>query len=122
MDAGFYPGSGFQTAGDGSSGATRGRLEFGNRQGTLRFVARFENGSTELSKLKNQTTGTATIGLTYDANNDLQITWQKVTFSAVELGETDGIVTVAVECLPMYEATNGIVSAVAKCNVDGICQ
>ena len=38
MDSGFFPGSGFQTAGDGSSGAVRGRLEFGNRQGNLRFV------------------------------------------------------------------------------------
>src|SRR5579885_2585290 len=106
MDAGFYPGSGFQTAGDATSGAIRGRLEFGNRQGTLRFTARFESGSTELTKLKNQTTGTAVISLTYDANNSLEITWHKVSF----------------ECLPMFDATNGIVSAVAKCGVDSICQ
>ena len=32
------------------------------------------------------------------------------------------IVTVAVECLPMYDSTNGIISAVAKCGVDSICQ
>lgn len=44
----------------------------------LKFVARFENGSTELAKLKNQSTGTAVIGLSYDANNALDITWQKV--------------------------------------------
>jgi len=36
------------------------------------------------------------------------------------VGEPDGIVTVAVECLPMHDTSNGIVSAVAKCNVDGI--
>ena len=42
MDAGFFPGSGFQTAGDGSTGAIRGRLEFGNRVGNLKFVARFD--------------------------------------------------------------------------------
>jgi hypothetical protein len=88
----------------------------------LKFVARFENGSTELTKLKSQTTGTAVIGLSYDANNSLDITWQKVSFATAELGETDGIVTVAVDCLPMWDATNGIVSAVAKCGVDGICQ
>ena len=121
-DSGFFPGSGFQTAGDGSSGAIRGRLEFGNRQGNLKFVARFENGSSEYTKLKAQTTGTAVIDLQYDANNSLQMTWQKVSYSAVELGETDGILTVAVDCLPLYDSTNGIVAAVAKCGVDGICQ
>lgn len=122
MDAGFFPGSGFQTPGDATSGAIRGRLEFGKRQGTLRFTARFENGSTELTKLKSQTTGTAVITLTYDANNSLQITWEKVSFATAEVGETDGIVTVAVECLPMYDSTNGIISAVAKCGIDSICQ
>ncbi len=122
LDAGFYPGSGFQTAGDATSGAIRGRLEFGKRQGALKFVARFENGSTELTKLKSQTTGTAVISLAYDANNSLDLTWQKVSFSTAEVGETDGIVTAAVEVLPMYDATNGIVSAVVKCGVDSIGQ
>ncbi len=122
LDGGFFPGSGFQTPGDGASGAIRGRLEFGNRQGTLRFVARFENGSTELAKLKSQTTGTAVMSLTYDANNSLELTWHKVSFASAEVGETDGIVTVSVECLPMWDESNGIVSAVAKCNVDGIAQ
>jgi hypothetical protein len=122
MDAGFFPGSGFQTVGDGASGAIRGRLEFGNRQGNLRFVARFENGSTELTKLKSQTTGTAVISLQFDTNNSLAITWQKVAFAAAEVGDTDGIVTVSVDCLPMYDSTNGVIQAVAKCNVDGICQ
>ena len=28
-----------------------------------------------------------------------------------EVGETDGIVTVAVECPPMYDSSNGIVPA-----------
>ena len=85
-------------------------------------MARFENGSTELTRLKSQSTGTAVMALTYDANNSLEITWQKVSFATAELGETDGIVTVSVECLPMWDATNGVVSAVAECNVDGICQ
>jgi hypothetical protein len=122
MDAGFFPGSGFQTAGDGSTGAVRGRLEFGNRAGNLRFVARFENGSAEYTKLKAQTTGTAVITLAYDANNSLQLTWQKVAFSTIEIAETDQILTVAVECLPMFDAANGVLTAVAKCGVDGICQ
>jgi hypothetical protein len=122
MDAGFFPGSGFQAAGDGSSGAIRGRLEFGNRQGYLKFVARFENGSTEYTKLKAQTTGTAVINLSFDTNNSLQITWQKIAYATTELAETDGILTVAVDCTPLYDSTNGIITAVAKCNVDQICQ
>ncbi len=122
MDSGFFPGSGFQTPGDGASGAVRGRLEFGNRQGILRFVARFENGSDEYAKLKAQTTGTAVIHLANDANNSLDLAWQKVAFQTVEIGETDQILTVAVECTPMYDANNGILTAVAKCGVDGICQ
>jgi len=122
LDGGFFPGSGFQTAGDATTGAIRGRLEFGNRQGTLKFTARFDNTSTELTKLKAQTTGTATITLTFDANNSLAITWQKVAFATAEVGETDQVVTVAVEATPLYDSTNGIVSAVAKCAVDGICQ
>ena len=122
MDSGFYPGSGFQTAGDGSSGAIRGRLEFGNRQGNLKFVARFQNGSDEYTKLKAQTTGTAVITLAYDVNNSLQLTWQKIAYQTVEIAETDQILTVAVECTPMYDATNGVLTAVGKCGVDNICQ
>lgn len=122
MDQGFYPGSGFQTAGDATSGAIRGRMEFGNRQGNLKFTARFDSASTELTKLKAQTTGTAVITLTFDTNNSLQITWQKVVFATAEVGETDQLVTVAVEATPLYDSTNGIVTAVAKCNVDQICQ
>jgi len=122
MDSGFFPGSGFQTAGDGSTGAIRGRLEFGNRQGNLKFVARFMNGSDEYTKLKAQTTGTAVITLTYDANNSLQLTWQKVAYSVVEIAETDQILTVAVDCVPMYDSSLGILTAVGKCGVDAICQ
>ena len=122
MDAGFFPGSGFQTAGDGTTGAIRGRLEFGNRAGNLKFVARFMNGSDEYTKLKAQTSGTAVVTLAYDTNNSLQLTWQQITYSVVEIAETDQILTVAVECLPMYHVTNGILTAVGKCAVDQICQ
>lgn len=120
LEDGFYPGSGFQTPGDTTTGAIRGRMEYGNRQFNLRFVARFQNGSDELTKLKTQQSGTAVIALTYDANNSLEVTFAKVQFATAEVADTDGRVTVSVECLPMYNA--GIVSAVAKCNVDGIAQ
>ncbi len=122
MAEGLFPGSGFQTAGDGSTGAVRGRMEFGNRQGNLKFVARFMNGSDEYTKLKAQTTGTAVVTLAYDTNNSLQLTWQKIAYNVVEIAETNQILTVAVECTPLYDATNGVLSAVAKCSVDGICQ
>ena len=36
--------------------------------------------------------------------------------------EPDQILTVAVDCLPMYHSSNGILTAVAKTAVDGICQ
>ena len=104
-----------------TTGAIRGRMEFGNRQGTLKFVARFEHDSPELALLKSQTRGTAVIGLSFDANNSLQITWQQVSFAIAEVGDTDGIVTVSVECATQYHPTNGVITAVAKCNVDNIC-
>jgi hypothetical protein len=122
LDSGFFPGSGFQTPADGTTGAIRGRLEFGNRVGTMKFVARFDNTSTEYAKLKAQTTGTAVMTLTYDVNNSPQITWQKMAFATVEITETDQFATVAVECTPIYDATNGLITAVAKCGVDAICQ
>ncbi|MBI4875421.1 MAG: hypothetical protein HY822_12375 [Acidobacteria bacterium] len=103
-----------------TTGAIRGRLEYGNRAGTLKFVARFMSGSAELAKLRSLTTGTAVLTLTYDTNNSLSITWQKVAFAMAEVGETDGILTVSVECTPMYHASNGLITAVVRCDVDGI--
>jgi hypothetical protein len=75
-----------------------------------------------LLRVKAQTTGTAVMTLTYDTNNSFQITWQKMAFATVEITETDQFATVAVECTPIYDATNGLLTAVAKCNIDAICQ
>jgi hypothetical protein len=121
-DQGFYPGSDFQTSGDATTGAIRGRHEIGVRTASLKFVARFLNGSLEYTKLKAQTPGTAVVTLTYDTNNSLSLTFQQVRFKVVELGESNGIVTVAVDCQCDYHATNGVLTAVAKCDVDNICQ
>jgi hypothetical protein len=120
LDSGFFPGSGFQASGDGTSGAVRGRMEFGNRVGTLKFVARFDNTSAEYTKLKAQTSGTAVMTLSFDTNNSLQLTWQKMIFNNVEITETDQFATVAVECTPIYDSTNGLLTAVAKCGIDAI--
>jgi len=120
LDSGFFPGSGTQ---DGA--AIRGRMEFGNRKAMLKFVARFVNGSTELTKLRNQTTGTAAIGLQGELisggdYHSMTVTFQKVAFKTAVIGDTDGIVTVEVDCAPLYDTSNGLLSAVAKCAQDNI--
>jgi len=113
----FFPGSGQQ-----NGYQIRGRMEVGDRVPAFSFVARFLDASTELQKVRDLTTGSATIQLTRDANNSLQVTWQKLGFSVAEVGEQDGIVTVAVTGQPMYHDTNGLLSAVVVTPVDGICQ
>jgi hypothetical protein len=83
----------------------RGQLEFGNRQGTLRFNARFEKGPMEHHKLKTQNSGMAVMALTYDDDKSLELTWQNTVCATTEL-----------------DATNGTLPAVAKSGVDRICQ
>ena len=63
-----------------------------------------------------------TATLSFGANNSLQLTLQKIAYSVVEIAQTDQILTVAVDCTPLYDFTNGIRTAVGKCAVDGICQ
>lgn len=106
----------------GDSGAIRGRLEIGTPVLGLQFVARYQYGSTEYKKLRAQTEGTAVISLTYDANNALELTYQRMVFALAERGGQNGIVTVQVTCKPMMHSANGLITAVAKCNVDGICE
>lgn len=117
---GFFPGSGTQ-----DNAAIQGRLEFGDREASLKFVARFESGSTELTKLRNQTTGTAVISLqgaliSGTDYHSMSVTFHKVGFRTAVVGDTDGIVTVEVECRPMWDETNGLLTAVAKCSQDNI--
>ena len=114
---GFYPGSGAQ---DGFQ--TQGRFEIGDRSHGLTFMARYQNGSSELTKLRALTTGTAVLVFTSDTNNNVTITEQKMGFKMAEVGETNGIVTVAVTGSPMYDTTNGLVTCVCKAAYDGICQ
>jgi len=115
--SGFYPGSGSQ---DGFQ--IQGRFEIGDRSHGFKYVARYDASSTELTKLRALTTGTAVLVLTNDANNMLTITEQQLGFQVVELDNTNGIVTVAVTATPQYHATNGLVTVVAKAAFDGICQ
>lgn len=116
-DEGFYPGSGTQ-----SGFAVMGRIEVGTRVAGLRFLARFEDGSDELTKLGALTEGTAVLNISFDANNDLTITWHRIVFSDVEFDLGSGLLKANVQCLPMYHTSNGLLTAVAKCNTDNIAQ
>jgi len=113
----FFPGSGQQ-----NGYQIRGRMEVGDRVPAFSFVARFVDGSTELQKVRDLTTGTAVIALTKDANNSLSVTWHKMGFSVADLGETEGIVTVAVTGQPMYDETNGLLTAEVVTPVNDIGQ
>lgn len=120
-DEGFFPGSGFQTT-DPTSGAVRGRLEVGDRELTFKFTARFDATSTELTQLAAGTEGTAVLSLTYDTNNSLEVTVQRVQIADAPLGDANGLLTVEATCNALWHTSNGLISAVAKCNVDGISE
>jgi len=115
MDSGLYPGSGFQTAGDGSTGAIRGRLEFGNRQGNLRFVGTLRERIDGVHEAQGADVR--------HGGRDARVRPEQLALdSVIEIAETDQILTVAVDCLPMYDSNNGILIEVGKTTVDGICQ
>jgi hypothetical protein len=120
QDAGFYVGSGFQTAGNAQSGAIRGRLEFGNRKYSLSFVTRFNSTSAEFAALKAQTTGTGTITLTADANNSLTINFYRISYNTTVLADSNGLVTVQVDCECQRDPTNGVLSATVITTQGGI--
>lgn len=115
LDSGFFPGSGVQ---DGA--AIRGRMEFGDRVPVLSFVARLDENSDEFAKLKAQTTGTAVITQTFDANETYTATFHEVAFQTRILGETDGLVTVEVSVAPQFDSVNGVLTVAATTNTDGI--
>lgn len=115
LDSGFFPGSGKQM-----NHQIRGRMEHGDRAGSLDFVARIAAGNAERAALSALTTGTAAITIPYNASNEVTITCHKVAFREVTLGDTDGIVHIAGTMSVMKHSTNGVVTIVAKCNVDDI--
>ena len=114
---GFFPGSGSQ---DGYQ--IQGRFEWGDRAFTLQFVVRVQAGSTEYANLINQTTGTATFTMTRDANNSFSMLVQKMGFAVAELGNTDGIVTLQVTGVQLYDPTNGLVTMTITTPQQGIAQ
>jgi hypothetical protein len=114
---GFFPGSGAQ---DGYQ--IQGRFEWGDRSFAVQFVVRVQSGSLEYANLINQTTGPATITFTRDTNNSFTMDIQSMGFNVVELSNTDGIATMQVTGVQLYDPTNGLVTMSITTPQNGICQ
>jgi phosphosulfolactate synthase (CoM biosynthesis protein A) len=72
--------------------------------------------------LINQTTGPATITFTRDANNSFSMEIQSMGFNVVELSNTDGIATMQVTGVQLYDPTNGLVTMSITTPQSGIAQ
>jgi hypothetical protein len=123
-DAGFYPGSGTMavTAGDF---AIKGRIRFGARTVTLTHQAEMEAGSTEFQKIIDGTEGTVTITvrgalITGAIYHQISITFHRVRFKTMTLGESNGFVTVQVENQVMYHPSNGLMTVTIVTDKTGI--
>ena len=114
---GFFPGSGSQ---DGYQ--IQGRFEWGDRTFAVQFVVRVQAGSTEYASLIALTTGTATFTMARDANNSFTMLIQKMGFNVVELSNTDGIATLQITGVQLYDPTNGLVTITVVTPQVGICQ
>lgn len=113
LDQGFYPGSGSQ---DGFQ--LRGRMEHGDRETTLRIVARLESDSAELDKLAAQTEGTVVITgqgdlITGSTYHDISITFHRVTIGSLVISNDQGIATVQFDLTVKKHSSNGVVTAYA---------
>jgi hypothetical protein len=122
LSDGFFPGSGFQTAGDATSGAVRGRMEYGARAANFSFVARANSSSPEYAALIALTSGTAVVNLSQGSSHIFQATFQKMPYRAVRRGDLNGLCTVEVTGDPMYHPSNGILSVSATTTAQNICQ
>jgi hypothetical protein len=114
LDQGFYVGSGVQ-----DNAAIRGRLERGPREYGMTFTTRLEKTSLEYTKLKALTPGAATVLLTNSATESVQVAYNKVVFSSVDLADDNGIAVVQVTVTPLEDAT-GILTATVKTAVNAI--
>jgi hypothetical protein len=114
---GFFPGSGTQ---DGFQ--VQGRFEWGDRAFAVQFVVRVQAGSTEYANLIDQTTASATFTMSSDSDNSFSMVIQKMGFSVVELGNTDGIATLQITGVQLYDATNGLVTITVITPQNNICQ
>jgi len=119
LGPGFFPGSGMQ---DGA--AIRGRLEIGVRASTFTFTARLLKNSVEYQLLIAQTTGTATVTVTFDATHTITFNYPMVQYETVINGEQDGLVSVTVNVAtksdPAASPAVAPVTVTAQCGITGI--
>jgi hypothetical protein len=121
LAAGFFPGSGFQSADDSTSGAIRGRLEFGTRAIGFSFIVRLKSDSTEWAALKAGTSFTdVALTLTANANDLATISLPMAKFKVVNFAESGGWIAANCTLDPLYNA--GIASVVTHCTTTDICQ
>lgn len=119
LDDGFYPGSGQQNGFD-----IRGRMQHGKRSATLQATVHMAAGSPELDDLLAFTEGTAqltmqgaAIGAGYHGIN---VNWHRIQLTSHVIGESNGIVTVALAPQIMKHATNGVMTMEVTCEKGGI--
>jgi hypothetical protein len=112
-DIGYRPGStDFQTAGDVESGAIRSECLFGDRSIVPEFVARLDSTSNERAAMRSQKsldwrallTGPV-IGGAAALHHSLSIRTRINRYSAVDLGNQGGILTVAVRPTALWDLT-----------------
>jgi hypothetical protein len=90
-------------------------LERGNRLFGLDVVERYDAGAVELANVISLSTGTAIFTLTgaqisIGVFHSLKVTIEKCTLKSAQLADDQGIITVATSVIPMYDATNGVIS------------
>jgi hypothetical protein len=121
LASGYYPGSGTQ-----NGFAIRGRMEYGNRECTLTFVARAAKGSPEFTNLMSQAEGPAIITvkgaaiLGGPAFHQFTLSMLRTVTSGVVNGEADGIVTVQCTVRILKPASGDYISMTATTDTDAI--
>jgi hypothetical protein len=121
LASGYYPGSCQQ-----NGFAVRGRMEYGNRECTLTFVARAAKGSQEFANLMSQHEGPATITVkgavigAGPAQHSFALTMLRTVTSGVVNGEADGIVTVNCTVRVLKPVSGDYITMSAVTATDGI--
>jgi hypothetical protein len=124
LPSGYYPGSGTQ-----NGYAVRGRMEYGNREFGLTFVARALKGSPEYNMLMATppaNEGPVNIGVTgavIGAGPDthgFSINFPRAVFTSVVNGDADNIVTVQCTVTALKPTTGDIVTLSATTTKDAI--
>lgn len=110
-DDGYCPGNpAFQTTGDTTSGQVRNELLFGKRNYTMQFVVRVDTASDEFAAIQTQKQLDILIEATgaqiVSGHNDrLAIHVPLAQYSAIDIGNENGIVTYQITPRILYDAT-----------------